>query len=140
MYAVVELGGKQYRVQEGDQVIVDRLDVAEGKTLTVTPMLLGGEKKAITAAELKGVKVKAKVEEHMLGEKVRVFTYKPKTGYKRMKGHRSRLSRVSIQSIAAARKKPTPKAAKEAQPAPKVTKKPKAAKPKTAEKTKAASD
>lgn len=106
MYAVIELGGKQYKVQQGDEVIVDRLDVAEGKTVSVAPMLLGGEKQAITAAELKGAKVKAKVEEHILGEKIRVFTYKPKRGFKKMKGHRSRLSRVSIQAITTAKKKP----------------------------------
>lgn len=105
MYAVIELGGKQYKVQQGDEVIVDRLDVGEGKSVTVTPMLLGGEKKVITAAELKGAKVKAKVEEHLLGEKIRVFTYKPKRGYKKMKGHRSRLSRISIQAITEGKKK-----------------------------------
>lgn len=105
MYAVIELGGKQYKVEQGDQVLVDRLDVDAGKTITVSPMLLGGESKAITAAELKGAKVKAKVEEHLLGEKIRVFTYKPKRGYKKMKGHRSHLSRVSIQAISGAKSK-----------------------------------
>lgn len=105
MYAVIELGGKQYKVEQGDEVIVDRLDVDEGKSVTLTPLLLGGDKPAVTAAELKGVKVKAKVEEHLLGDKIRVFTYKPKRGFKKMKGHRSRLSRVSIQSITAGAKK-----------------------------------
>lgn len=111
MYAIIEMGGKQYRVEKGDEVIVDRLDVAEGKTLTVAPLLLGGGKKsAITAAELKGAKVKAKVEEHLLGEKIRVFKYKPKRGYKRARGHRSRLSRVSIQTITDGTKKAAPAA------------------------------
>lgn len=105
MYAVIELGGKQYKVEQGEEVIVDRMDVEEGKSVTLVPLLLGGDTKAITAKELKGAKVKAKVEEHLLGEKIRVFTYKPKKGYKKMKGHRSRLSRVSIQMITDGKKK-----------------------------------
>ena len=115
MYAVIELGGKQYKVEKGDEVIVDRLDLAEGKTLTMAPLLLGGKKKAVTAAELKGAKVKARVEEHLLGEKIRVFRYKPKRGYKKTQGYRSHLSRVSIQSITEAKKKTasTAKAGKE---------------------------
>ncbi|MBI5869426.1 MAG: 50S ribosomal protein L21 [Actinobacteria bacterium] len=99
MYAVIELGGKQYKVSQGDELLVDRVDLDEGKSLSLTPLLLGGEQKAVTAAELKGAKVKAKVEEHLLGEKIRVFKYKPKSGYRRTKGHRSRLSKVSIQTI-----------------------------------------
>ncbi len=102
MYAVIELGGKQYKVAEGDKVLVDRLDLDEGKSLSLTPLLVGGDTVAVTAAELKGAKVKAKVEEHLLGGKVRVFKYKPKSGYRRNKGHRSRLSRVAIQTITAA--------------------------------------
>ena len=107
MYAVIDLGGKQYRVEKGDEVVVDRLDLDEGKTLTLNPVLLGGGEKAVTAAELKGAKVKAKVEEHLLGKKIRVFKYKPKSGYRKMRGHRSRLSRVTIQSITAAKKAET---------------------------------
>jgi large subunit ribosomal protein L21 len=105
MYAIIDLGGKQYKVEKGDEVVVDRLDVDEGKTMQMKPVLLGGKKKAVTAEELKGVKVKAKVEEHVLGEKIRVFKYKPKRGYKRSHGHRSRLSRITIQSITDGTKK-----------------------------------
>ncbi len=112
LYAVIDIGGKQYRVEKGDDVIVDRLDLAEGKTMSLKPVLLGGGKSAVTAAELKGARVKARVEEHLLGKKIRVFKYKPKTTYKRTRGHRSRLSRITIQSIAAAapKKKAEPKA------------------------------
>ncbi len=112
MYAVIDIGGKQYKVEKGDEVIVDRLDLAEGKSVTFNPVLLGGESKAVTPAELKGAKVKAKVEEHLLGDKIRVFKYKPKTTYRKTRGHRSRLSRLSIQSITAAgtKKKAEPKA------------------------------
>ena len=105
MYAVIDLGGKQYKVEKGDEVVVDRLDVDEGKTLSLAPVLLGGKKKAAVASELKGARVKAKVEEHLLGEKIRIFNYKPKTGYRKTRGHRSRLSRISIQSITAGRSK-----------------------------------
>lgn len=105
MYAIIDLGGKQYKVEKGDEIIVDRLDGEEGKTVSLTAVLLGGKKKAVTAAELKGAKVKARVEEHLLGNKVRVFKYKPKTGSRKTRGHRSRLSRISIQSITASRSK-----------------------------------
>jgi len=99
MYAVIDFGGKQYKVEKGDEVIVDRIDLDEGKTMTVSPVLLVGGKRAVTATELKSVKVKARVEEHLLGDKILVFKYKAKKGYRRRKGHRSRLSRISIQAI-----------------------------------------
>lgn len=105
MYAVIEVGGKQYKVEQGEELLVDRLDVDEGKSLTLVPLLIGGDKAAVTAAELKGSKVKAKVEEHLLGKKIRVFKYKPKKGYRRNNGHRSRLSKISIQTITAGGKK-----------------------------------
>lgn len=110
MYAVIDFGGKQYKVEKGDEVVVDRVATDEGKTMTVTPVLLGGSKKAATAAELKGARVKAKVEEHFLGDKIIVFKYKPKQGYRRKKGHRSRLSRLSIQTITSGKKTSEPKA------------------------------
>lgn len=114
MYAIIEIGGKQYKVEKGDEVVVDRLHVDEGKTMQVKPILLGGKKKAVTADDLKGAKVKAKVVEHVLGDKVKVFKYKPKRGYKRMRGHRSRLSRITIQSITAGGKSTAEKETKEA--------------------------
>ncbi|MDO8736733.1 MAG: 50S ribosomal protein L21 [Thermoleophilia bacterium] len=101
MYAVIELCGKQYKVSQGDELLVDRIALDEGKSMSLTPILLGGEQKAVTEAELKGAKVKARVEEHLLGKKIRVFKYKPKCGYRRTKGHRSRLSKVTIQTITA---------------------------------------
>ncbi len=105
MYAVIDFGGKQYKVEKGDEVIVDRVDTDEGKTLTLTPILLGGKTRAISATELKGARVKAKVEEHFLGDKIVVFKYKAKKGYRRKNGHRSRLSRLSIQTITSGKKK-----------------------------------
>jgi large subunit ribosomal protein L21 len=93
-YAVIALGGKQYRVKEGDSLLVDRLDVAEGESFS-PPTLMVGE-----GAELSdGGEVSATVEEHLRGQKIRVFTYKPKRNSRRTKGHRSELSRVRIESI-----------------------------------------
>jgi large subunit ribosomal protein L21 len=99
-YAIVRLGGKQYRVAVGDSLLVDRLPVEEGNSLTLQPLLVRTADGGYDAAVIKGAKVKARVLEHTLGEKVRVFTYKPKKTFKKTRGHRSRLSRVSIESIA----------------------------------------
>jgi large subunit ribosomal protein L21 len=99
-YAIVRVGGKQYRVAVGDQLLVDRLDVEEGKTLSLQPLLVRTSSGDYDAAAIKGAKVKAKVVEHTLGVKIRVFTYKPKSTFKKTRGHRSRLSRIAIESIA----------------------------------------
>lgn len=104
-YAVVRVGGKQYKVSPGDELLVDRLDVEQGKTVALEPLLVRTAAGGYDAAALKGAKVKARVLEHVLGEKIRVFTYKPKSTFKKTKGHRSRLSRISIESIALKEKK-----------------------------------
>ena len=93
-YAVIALGGKQYRVTKGETLLVDRLDVEEGKTFSPDALMVGD------GGDLKdGGKVKAKVEEHLRGKKIRVFTYKPKRNSRKTKGHRSELSRIRIESI-----------------------------------------
>jgi large subunit ribosomal protein L21 len=96
-YAVISLGGKQYRVQEGERLVVDRLALDEGKTFTPDVMLLGGDGNADLAP--KGVTVTARVVEHTLGKKIRIGKYRPKNGYKRHLGHRSKLTRIEIESI-----------------------------------------
>ncbi len=93
-YAVIALGGKQYRVKEGDHLLVDRLAVDEGKSFSPETLMV-----ADGGAISDGGKVEAKVEEHVRGKKIRVFTYKPKNNSRRTKGHRSHLSRVRIESI-----------------------------------------
>ena len=98
-YAIISLGGKQYRVSEGEKLLVDRLREDEGATLTLAPLLVGGDGDAELAPD--GVAVTARVVRHVLGEKVRIGKYKPKSGYRRHTGHRSRLSQIEIQSIAA---------------------------------------
>jgi large subunit ribosomal protein L21 len=94
-YAVIALGGKQYRVNEGEFLVVDRLHHEEGSSFSPVVLATGGD------GELSdGGSVTALVEKHLLGPKIRVFTYKPKRNSRKSRGHRSRLSRVRIQSIA----------------------------------------
>ncbi len=98
-YAIVRVGGKQYKVAKGDSIVVDRVAAAEGEHLDLVPLAVrddGGEMRAGKAAH---AKVKATVVEHLLGDKIDVFTYRPKTTYKKTHGHRSRLSRLDIDGI-----------------------------------------
>ncbi len=104
-YAVVRLGGRQYKVKEGDELLVDRLPVEPGETVTVAPLLVHQGGKAADTTVPSGAAVTARVVDHELGAKIRVFTYKPKSTYKKMRGHRSRLSRIMIESIALKEKK-----------------------------------
>ena len=95
-YAVIAVGGKQYRVREGERLLVDRLAVEEGATFTPDVLATGG-----ADGLSDGGSVTARVEEHLLGTKIVVFTYRPKKDSKKKKGHRSRLSRIQIESIGA---------------------------------------
>jgi large subunit ribosomal protein L21 len=96
-YAIISLSGKQYVVHEGERFLVDRLDREEGKTFHPDVLFLGG----VGAGEVapKSAQVTAKVVGHVLGEKIRIGKYKPKSGYKRHTGHRSRLTQVEITTI-----------------------------------------
>ena len=99
-YAVILVGGKQYRVREGEYLLVDRVAVDEGKTFHPELLLLGGDGEAkFGEGELKGAQVTARVAAHVLGEKVVVGKHKRRTGYRRRNGHRSRLSRIEIEAI-----------------------------------------
>jgi large subunit ribosomal protein L21 len=130
-YAIVKLGGKQYRVQEGEQLVVDRLAVDESKTFHPEVLLVGGDGKAELSP--KGVQVTAKVVGHELGHKIVIGKHRRRTGYRRRNGFRARLSRVEIQTIG---KKATRSSTARADS---TAEKPKAApKPKTAAKPKAA--
>jgi large subunit ribosomal protein L21 len=117
-YAIISLGGKQYRVREGERLLVDRLATEEGKTFHPEVLMLGGD----GAFELapKGVQVTAKVVGTQLGEKIRIGKYRPKTGYRRHTGFRAKLSQIEIQSIGTTKRAPAKKETKEeaaAQPA-----------------------
>jgi large subunit ribosomal protein L21 len=100
-YAIIALGGKQYRVQEGERLLVDRLPTDEGKTFSPSILMVGGDGKA--DFEANGVTVTARVVGHVLGKKIRIGKYKPKSGYKRHNGYRSRLSQIEIESIGGGR-------------------------------------
>ena len=100
MYAIVKVGGKQYRVEEGDSLLVDRLREDEGATVSLEPLLLSGDDPAFKQEDLRKVKVEAVVRGHERGKKIRVFKFKPKRGYKKTMGHRSELTRLEISSIA----------------------------------------
>ncbi len=115
-YAIISVGGKQYRVQEGERLLVDRLPTAEGKTFSPSILMVGGDGEPDLDA--KGVTVTARVVGHVLGEKVRIGKYRPKNGYRRHAGHRSRLSQIEIESIGARSSSATKKSDEAAAPAP----------------------
>jgi large subunit ribosomal protein L21 len=100
MYAVVKTGGKQYRVEQGQYLLVEKLAADQGSTVELQPILLGGGDDAVFDAKgLEKVKVSAKVLGHEKGQKLRVFKFKPKRGYKRTNGHRQQLTRIEITEI-----------------------------------------
>ena len=102
-YAIVKTGGKQYRVEEGQSLLVERLADEEGATVALQPLLFAGDKDAVFDVDgLKKVSVKAKVVGHERGEKLRVFKFKPKRGYKRTTGHRQELTRLEITELSLA--------------------------------------
>jgi large subunit ribosomal protein L21 len=111
MYAIVKVGGKQYRVEEGDSLVVDRMREDEGATVALQPLLLAGDddNTVFDSAGLEKVKVQAVVRGHERGKKIRVVKFKPKRGYKRTAGHRSELTRLEIQEIKLLSRRPAAK-------------------------------
>lgn len=103
MYAIVEIAGRQYRVEENKSLIVNRLNAGEGDTLTFDQVLLVSDKGKTTvgAPVVKGAAVTATVEKHGKGAKVLVFKKKRRKGYQKMNGHRDYLTRLKIESIKA---------------------------------------
>lgn len=100
-YAVVEVGGNQHRVSEGDYLVVDRIAEKEGATIALKPLMLRGADVVLDAKGLEKVKVEAEVLNHERGVKIRVFKFKPKRGYKRTTGHRQELTRLKVTKITA---------------------------------------
>jgi large subunit ribosomal protein L21 len=101
MYAIVKSGGKQYRVERGQRLVVERLAVAEGDSVALQPIMLRSEEALFDQASLARAKVTAKVLAHERGDKLRVFKFKPKRGYKRRTGHRQELTRIEVTDITA---------------------------------------
>jgi large subunit ribosomal protein L21 len=104
-YAVIETGGKQYRVEKGSTLLVDRLSANEGDKVDLRAVAFR-EKEMVLGKDLEKVKVEAKVAGHERGPKVRVFKYRPKKGYRRRAGHRSELTRLEITDVKMLSRKP----------------------------------
>ena len=99
MYAIIKTGGKQYRVQEGEWLLVERLPVDDGATITMDPLLYVDGDNVVDGDDLSKVTVEAKVLAHERGPKLRVVKFKPKRGYRRRNGHRQELTRIEITSL-----------------------------------------
>jgi large subunit ribosomal protein L21 len=105
MYAVVETGGKQYRVEKGTTLLVDRLSAEEGAKVDLRAVALL-DKDLVVGKDAEKVKVEAKVAGHERGPKIRVFKYRAKKGYRRQAGHRSELTRLEVTEIKMLQRKP----------------------------------
>ncbi len=124
-YAIITLGGKQYRVREGERLLVDQLKTDEGKTFEPRVLLVGGDGKTDLSPT---ATVTARVVGHQLGEKIRIGKYKKRTGYRKHNGYRSRLTQIEIESIGAGARKAAAAAKPKAETTkPKAEPKPKAA-------------
>jgi len=95
-YAIISVGGKQYRVREGEKLLVDRLKTDEGKTFNPDVLFLGGDGDGTLSPR---TQVTAKVVGHVLGDKIRIGKRRAKTGYRKQTGFRAHLSQIEIQSI-----------------------------------------
>jgi large subunit ribosomal protein L21 len=100
-YAIVETGGKQYRVSVGDRISVERIAAEDGAEITIDRvLLLGGDGATrVGAPTVPGATVTATVDEHFRGEKIVVFKYKPKKRYRRRIGHRQELTHLTVTAI-----------------------------------------
>jgi large subunit ribosomal protein L21 len=103
-YAIISLGGKQYRVREGERLLVDRLPTEDGKSFTPDVLLVGGD--GDTLLSPKDVTVTVKVVGQQRGPKIRIGKYKKRTGYKRHTGFRAALTQIEIESIGTAKARP----------------------------------
>jgi large subunit ribosomal protein L21 len=101
MYAVIETGGKQYRVSEGDAINVEKLPYQIGDKVELDRVLLVSGKKGVTVGQpvVEGAKVVARVESEGRGRKILVWKYRPKQRYRRRQGHRQSFTRLRIEKI-----------------------------------------
>ncbi len=105
-YAVIKTGGKQYRVIEGETLLIERLPDDVGATIALPTLLLAGDGDPVFEGDaLAAATVEAEIVEHLRGPKLRIFKFKPKRGYKRRTGHRQELTRIRITQIGAKKKK-----------------------------------
>ena len=109
MYAVIETGGKQYKVEKGTSLLVDRLPEKEGEKVSLRPVMFRDKDVVADPKELEKVKVEATIAEHLRGPKIKVFKYKPKKGYRRRAGHRSELTKLEVTDVKMLTRKPAAK-------------------------------
>ena len=113
MYAIVEISGKQFKVEKKQKLFVNRLDVAEGKKISFDNVLMvnDGSKSSVGTPNISGVQVDAKVLKHLKSDKVIVFKKKRRKGYKVKNGHRQAITEIEISDILTGVKKTTAKKA-----------------------------
>lgn len=101
MYAIIVTGGKQYRVQEGDVIFVEKMDVAEGTNVNFDSVLAVGNEGSVKMGTpvVEGASVEAKVVKNGKGKKLNIITYRPKKGSARRMGHRQPYTKVEITAI-----------------------------------------
>lgn len=101
MYAIIETGGKQYKVEEGQELVIEKLAAEADETVTVENVLMLNNDGAVTVGKpfVEGAKVTLKVVENGKARKITVYKYKPKKNYRRKKGHRQPFNRVVVESI-----------------------------------------
>jgi large subunit ribosomal protein L21 len=100
MFAIVKVGGKQYRVEEGREVVVDRLSAAEGTTVELQSLLVADGEVVRFSGSGEEAKVTARVAEHFRGPKIVISRFKPKRGWRKKTGFRSGLTRLEVEKIA----------------------------------------
>ena len=101
MHAIIETGGKQYKVTEGDTLFIEKLEAEAGQAITFDKVLaiLDGDKATFGAPVVEGASVAATVVKNGKGKKVRIFKYNPKKGYRKRQGHRQPYTKVEITAI-----------------------------------------
>ena len=100
MYAIIKTGGKQIKVEVGQEIYIEKLDAAEGEIVTFDEVLfVGGDKPIVGTPTIKGATVVGKAERHGRGRKIVVFKYKAKKGYSKKQGHRQPYTKVVINEI-----------------------------------------
>ena len=98
-YAIVKTGGKQYRVEQGQTLLVERLPAGDGESVVLQPLLFVDGSSVVDGEALSGVSVTARVVGQEKGPKLRVVKFKPKRGYKRRTGHRQKLTRIEVTEV-----------------------------------------
>jgi len=99
MYAIIRTGGKQYKVEAGDEIMIEKLEAEIGAEVSFEVLMLGGDKVVVGTPVVENVKATAEVLEHGKGKKVIVFKYKPKKDFRKKQGHRQPYTKVKIKAI-----------------------------------------